>query len=132
MKLFEITFDFKAWFKNSKVVDKNGKPLIVYHGTKAAFDSFKTPAWFTPDKKFADAFSAEWGDGTRTSDSKVIGVYLSMQKPIYTDSWDVTEGNAYDESWRKAQMRKGFDGIIFEDEGEVEYVVFKPEQIRRA
>jgi hypothetical protein len=30
---------FKAWFKNSKVVDEDGKPLVVYHGT--ALESYK-------------------------------------------------------------------------------------------
>lgn len=32
--------DFKSWFKGSKVVDDNGDPLIVYHGTSAEFDTF--------------------------------------------------------------------------------------------
>ena len=27
------TLQFKNWFKNSKVVDQDGKPLVVYHGT---------------------------------------------------------------------------------------------------
>ena len=31
---------FKEWFQNSKVVDKNGKPLVVYHGTNADFNIF--------------------------------------------------------------------------------------------
>jgi len=28
--------NFMKWFKGSKVVDKNGKPLVVYHGSKNA------------------------------------------------------------------------------------------------
>jgi hypothetical protein len=37
------TEEFKQWFKGSKVVDEDGKPLIVYHGTPEAFEgeSFK-------------------------------------------------------------------------------------------
>ena len=33
---------FKKWFGNSKIVDKNGNPLIVYHGTDTTdnFDTF--------------------------------------------------------------------------------------------
>lgn len=31
---------FKKWFKKSKVVDADGNPLIVYHGTTHGFDSF--------------------------------------------------------------------------------------------
>lgn len=29
---------FKRWFGDSKVVDAEGKPLVVYHGTNASFD----------------------------------------------------------------------------------------------
>ena len=29
---------FRAWFGDSKVVDENGQPLVVYHGTKSNFD----------------------------------------------------------------------------------------------
>lgn len=31
---------FKKWFGDSKVVDENGEPLVVYHGTTADFESF--------------------------------------------------------------------------------------------
>lgn len=31
---------FKKWFGDSKVVDENGKPLVVYHGTNQSFESF--------------------------------------------------------------------------------------------
>lgn len=31
---------FKDWFGDSKVVDADGKPLVVYHGTPSDFDSF--------------------------------------------------------------------------------------------
>ena len=33
--------EFKTWFHKSKVVDKHGKPLVVFHGTTKDFDSFK-------------------------------------------------------------------------------------------
>lgn len=31
---------FKAWFGDSKVVDADGKPLVVYHGSNQSFDRF--------------------------------------------------------------------------------------------
>ncbi len=31
---------FYEWFGDSKVVDENGRPLVVYHGTDAEFDTF--------------------------------------------------------------------------------------------
>lgn len=33
---------FREWFGDSKVVDDQGKPLVVYHGTNAVFDAFNT------------------------------------------------------------------------------------------
>ena len=30
--------DFSRWFGKSKIVDVNGKPLIVFHGTRNVFD----------------------------------------------------------------------------------------------
>lgn len=34
------TPEFKRWFGASKVVDAEGKPLVMYHGTSADFDAF--------------------------------------------------------------------------------------------
>src|SRR5690606_3039708 len=35
------TPEFRRWFGNSKVVDEHGRPLVVYHGTTAEFDTFE-------------------------------------------------------------------------------------------
>src|SRR5690606_2634929 len=32
---------FKKWFGDSKVVDDEGKPLVVYHGTDKDFEAFE-------------------------------------------------------------------------------------------
>ena len=43
---------FKKWFGDSKVVDENGKPLVVYHGTpNAGFETFKENSHFTANKE---------------------------------------------------------------------------------
>src|SRR5690606_38147343 len=34
------TPEFRRWFGDSKVVDADGKPLVVYHGTGRSFDAF--------------------------------------------------------------------------------------------
>lgn len=66
-----LNSNFKRWFKNSKVVDKKGKPLVVYHGTNKSFNSFDklkrgsiTSAkssmdgfWFTTDKNLAGSYA---------------------------------------------------------------------------
>lgn len=65
------TAEFKAWFGDSKVVDENGKPLVVYHGTGSQFESFdpshlgkvtdagsaRNAFFFTSDKATAKAYS---------------------------------------------------------------------------
>lgn len=118
------------WFGDSKVVDPDGRPLLVYHGTKATFDTFEVPAWFTPSWQMADGFSAELGDGTRTAESKVLSVYLRIENPLFTDDWSVTEGEALCSKWRAKQMAAGHDGVIFtSDTGEVEYIVFRTDQV---
>lgn len=62
---------FKKWFGDSKVVDDEGKPLLVYHGSMDNFDTFSTKErgrveksintkkafWFTDDDHAADAFA---------------------------------------------------------------------------
>jgi hypothetical protein len=35
--------NFRRWFGDSKVVDEEGKPLVVYHGTGADIKEFKKP-----------------------------------------------------------------------------------------
>lgn len=38
------TAEFERWFGDSKVVDENGRPLVVYHGTLQEFDAFDPSA----------------------------------------------------------------------------------------
>jgi hypothetical protein len=51
---------FQARFGDSQVVDAEGKPLLVYHGTGAKFDSFKTGRaggiYFSPSQDFAKGY----------------------------------------------------------------------------
>lgn len=127
-----LTSAFQAWFGDSKVVDADGRPLEVYHGTQSSFTTFKTPAWFTPSAHIADAFFATKADGSRTHLSKVIPAYLSIQRPLFTSDWDVTEPNAAMRRRFSEWEQEGYDGIIFasEDGDEVEYIAFRPEQIK--
>lgn len=76
---------FKRWFKESKVVDENGEPLVVYHGTSAkSFRKFNTEregAHFGTREQAEDRLGqmqARGGGGRE----KVIPVYLSIQNPL--------------------------------------------------
>jgi hypothetical protein len=72
---------FKAWFGDSKVVDADGKPLVVYHGTQKDFDEFKV----TASSRNGDAF----GVGHYFGSSDVANVYADKEefgpnvKPVY-------------------------------------------------
>jgi hypothetical protein len=68
---FDITQtpQFRAWFGDSEVVDEQGKPLVVYHGTKCNFDEFnhegRGTIHFTSDPAFAGMYSGAmgWSEG---------------------------------------------------------------------
>ena len=69
---------FFKWFGDSKVVDKNGKPLIVYHGTDSdedfhIFGGDRGIGWFTPNKKYAEKYIRD--------DGKLITCFLSILNP---------------------------------------------------
>ncbi len=92
------TPEFKNWFKDSKVVDENGKPLVVYHGSGTTFWEFKTEFtglgndqygsgfYFTTNKETADIYTEKQLNGQTKiggQDSpNVIQAYLSIQNPI--------------------------------------------------
>src|ERR1022692_1076591 len=75
--------EFKKWFGDSKVVDKSGKSLLMFHGTNKSFDSFRpSPGtergeeyWLISDPDSASAY-AGGGEG-----SNVIPAYVSIKNP---------------------------------------------------
>ena len=96
------TANFKRWFGDwendpenaSKVEDENGRPLVVYHGTKLQEYYWKdghpytrnTPKFFTFNSGFftSDRDAAkEFADG---NESKVYEVFLDIKKPLEIDA----------------------------------------------
>ena len=81
--------EFKEWFSGSKVVDAEGKPLRVYHGTGVKdFDEFKGAELggdlgnhFSDQPITATFFSQFGGKG------KIYPVYLSIKRPIYLNDF---------------------------------------------
>lgn len=80
------TTAFKKWFKNSKIVDSSGKPLVVYHGTNRNFNSFEKNMigkgsgnyghygfgfYFSYNKKEAEGYG-----------SNLLEVYLRIENPF--------------------------------------------------
>ena len=90
---------FKKWFGDSKVVDENGQPLVVYHGSPShditTFDSDKTLYgeiskgfnFFTNKKSAyqnsADDYANFAGTNGYRRNGKVYETYLKIQKPLH-------------------------------------------------
>jgi hypothetical protein len=150
--------NFNKWFKNSIVVDNNGLPLKVYHGTAAnkAFDIFNTSlrgAWFAANSSEAVGYVKGYKRSYATGSEKeyikkhgrVFPVYLSIQNPkIYSDidlenliNSSVIYNKSYKSEFKKlvSDLRtEGYDGIVYEssngDKSKNIYVAFKPTQIK--
>lgn len=98
------TPEFKRWFGDwendpanaSKVVDENGEPLVVYHGTIKAFASFDPSAnprnrsgnpagfYFTPDVDEASDYTMDWRkDPPEAIDGgNLMPLFLNVRKPF--------------------------------------------------
>lgn len=140
---------FQAWFGKSKVVDEDGEPLVVYHGTATDFDVFKARTagaiWFAADPGYA----GKYGSVATDSNKQIIPVYLTVKNPLTVDMQggaDLPKGmkgvlryaNTLEDVVGVAKQQ-GHDGVIFRNRAKTsegfaadEYAVFKPEQIKSA
>jgi hypothetical protein len=82
---------FKAWFKDSKVVDENGKPLVVYHGSpygeittfdKTELVNASEAFFFTGDKSIAEHFTKQPIGEDSVRVPGITAVYLSLRNPV--------------------------------------------------
>jgi hypothetical protein len=133
------TPEFRKWFGDSKIVDENGEPLVVYHGTSRKFKKFKTAngAFFTPDESWATYHAGRsWEDRDGKGEQDVMPVYLKIENPLILDGKEKDIDAAYIDnyaSFRRKAIADGHDGLIINNsEGGTEYVVFKPRQIKSA
>lgn len=126
----EALTNFWRWFGDSKVVDEQGRPLVVYHGTSSKFDTFSIDEsgkntgtaiygqgfYFTTDKEVATKWGAKRGEPI------VMGVYVKLENPNMVKELE----------YPKDSKEKGFDGVIAKVWGgnELEIVAFEPTQIK--
>ena len=81
----------------SKVVDENGEPLVVYHGTSSEFFEFKKTEnsrwetfWFSPRLDTAQMYSKKDGQP-----GKVLQCFLNIKKPNTKYPFDTTKFDGY-------------------------------------
>jgi hypothetical protein len=121
---------FRRWFGASKVVDEDGKPLVVYHGSTENISEFDTRgdgdevgSFFTTNPGSLDDYTD--GDG-----GNIALVYLKIENPyeVSVEQWNDGVGL----SPREAK-RAGHDGFVIrgQDGGDT-YIAFRPEQIKSA
>lgn len=142
---------------SSKVVDENGEPMVVYHGTLAdGLRQFSTDFigsrysydekgfFFISNRKIADDYAVSEFDASRRGE--VIDAYVSLGNPLVVNSeWcrknglgsNVFKDNDVIEFWDNYQSliveeSEKNDGVIVTD-GETSMVVaFFPNQIKSA
>ena len=134
---------FKAWFGDSKVVDKDGKPLVVYHGTTAVFSAFseaKTGAsidsgflgkgfYFSTDPRIASSYTSI-GRPARENAPNVMPVYVSLQNPY---QWGIkttgVRGAVLNDSGLPRELRAAVywrAGFRFDDHAEPDFGMEQP------
>jgi hypothetical protein len=80
--------NFARWFEGSQIVDENGQPLKLYHGTDANFDVFSSEK-LGKNTGVGTAFNfTDSPETARTYGNKVLETYLNMQNPITVDFGD--------------------------------------------
>lgn len=134
---------FRDWFGDSKVVDADGKPLVVYHGTDKDFDTFlsstrpKEPGiFFAVNPAIASAYTGHDPQGNFHAQNigSVLPVYLKIENPLVVDFKGAKTGRS--EAFKRA-IEGGHDGVLLKnhyDAGGVQdqWAVFRPEQIKSA
>jgi hypothetical protein len=126
--------NFWRWFGDSRVVDADGKPLVVYHGTNAReLSEFNTKdfgallgrgAYFTASPTEANDYATNKTGGG----PNIIPVYLAISSPEVVNSKFQKVGS------RKTLIDQGRDGIVLQKaDGAVEWgIAFNPTQIKSA
>ncbi len=128
----------------SKVLDENGEPLVVYHGTTAEFNSFDKRRirkrqdgvrgfYFTPRRATSNYYAHGWS--TPEDIGGLMQCFLCIKNPL-VDVRGEKANNALEVAQDDGKLGD-HDGIIaVEQEGDtqnaVEIVAFEPTQIKSA
>lgn len=156
-KLVPITErpEFKKWFEGSRVVDEQGQPKTVYHGSAREIQQFdikklgdvtgtsaaREGIFFIDNPSQAQGFADFAAKKINKESGQVTPVFLNIKNPkIVMQEGDFFKGGtkAIAREIKEAKS-SGYDGVIFnklvdDPTGKglpaTHYVVFKPEQIK--
>lgn len=138
------TASFKQWFGDwqndpehaSKVVNEDGTPKVVYHGTNAEFTAFNSSDgtyWFSESRDYAESMAEE------RSGDVLMQAFLDIKNPYYAKLpvGKFSDPNSEAKIIREAKAG-GYDGLVIEADTTNEllkdtfYVAFQPNQIKSA
>ena len=127
----EALENFYKWFGDSKVVDEQGRPLVVYHGSDSNFEVFdRTKTRSTMD--IQGNFFSPWELDAQGYGQNVRAFYLSIKNPApsnvgYKALKKFQGQNDAGIKAREELENMGYDGVNNDDE---EYIAFNPNQIK--
>lgn len=78
--------EFRSWFGLSKVVDAQGEPLVVYHGTDQEFTVFDYSRIGSRGRSEGAGFYFTNSHDVASGYGSPMQVYLSIQKPLAYDA----------------------------------------------
>lgn len=99
---------FRRWFGDSKVVDADGKPMVMYHGTGADVTQFNRMTWGSADPELASQYSemrGEWYGGQ----ANVMPIYMAINRPFDADGLDTPASFEYPDG---LSVKRFIDQII--------------------
>ena len=106
-ELFQTRTDtdaFREWFGDSKVVDENGEPLVVYHGTGSHFDEATQMVWGSVSPELANDY-AGMREARGQGEARLMPLHMSIARPFDADALPstVTVGSFWNEALAQAQ-----------------------------
>lgn len=76
--------DFEAFFAASQVVDEDGRPKAVYHGTGKSFPRFKGIAWGSEGLELPYDY-AMMRDHCEGGEAQIMPLYMRIERPFNAD-----------------------------------------------
>ena len=146
---------FKKWFGDwendpanaSKIVDDNGEPMVVYHGTNSDFTKFSL------EKVGSNVDYGMWGSGfyfspvrsfSKYYGSKILKLFLNIRNPFVRNpntqgsksQFKPVYGKEESIELRNEILNANYDGVLQFESGEknvlTQIVSFEPNQIKLA
>jgi len=136
------TAEFKQWFEGSKVVNPDGSPLLLYHGTKKKVDTLNLKGTY-----YWGIYATALKEYARKYGPIILSLYMSIKNPLILHAgqdMSIEHGEIRLDReivgfYRELDMdvisflqQKGYDGIIVIYKGIYcfEAVAFSSDQVK--